>query len=169
MPTIAWEVSFRPLGKCCKRTWRLWRWAARRTRSKNSSTHDPRLTLDQGRLLHIEYQWISISFLFPICHNKLGKICWKTMCFLNLPVDVSAWGYSLVLDMHTFNDPKHNGTQSRLKTSLEKVAKKYDVQLGEGSDAWIAWIGDGACRVGWSLWRLYAGYWFQVTTCYNQQ
>jgi len=53
--------------------------------------------------------------------------------------------------MHTFNDPKHNGTQSRLKTSLEKVAKKYDVQLGEGSDisdAWIAWIGDGACRVG---------------------
>ncbi|CAL1126777.1 unnamed protein product [Cladocopium goreaui] len=42
--------------------------------------------------------------------------------------------YSLVLDMHTFNDPKHNGTQSRLKTSLEKVAKKYDVQLGEGSD-----------------------------------
>jgi hypothetical protein len=50
--------------------------------------------------------------------------------------------------MHTFNDPKHNGTQSRLKTSLEKGAKKSHVQLGEGSEAWIAWIGDGACRVG---------------------
>ena len=71
--------------------------------------------------------------------------------FLEPPGCFSARGYSLVLDMHTFNDPKHNGTQSRLKTSLEKVAKKYDVQLGEGSDAWIAsiaWIGDGAYRVG---------------------
>ena len=73
----------------------------------------------------------------------------KVMCFLNLPdvfqPEATVWSWTC-----TFNDPKHNGTQSRLKTSLEKVAKKYDVQLGEGSDAWIAsiaWIGDLAYRV----------------------
>lgn len=42
------------------------------------------------------------------------------------------------MDMHTFNDAKHNAARSRLKISLEKVAKKHGIDLGEGSE--VAWI-----------------------------
>ncbi|CAK9013393.1 unnamed protein product [Durusdinium trenchii] len=42
--------------------------------------------------------------------------------------------YALVMDMHTFNDAKHNAARSRLKISLEKVAKKHGIDLGEGSE-----------------------------------
>ena len=39
-----------------------------------------------------------------------------------------------MLEMHSFSDPKHNATRTRLQSALEKVAKKHGVELCGASD-----------------------------------
>ena len=41
-----------------------------------------------------------------------------------------------MLEMHSFSDPKHNATRTRLQLALQKVAKKHGVELcGESGES----------------------------------
>lgn len=53
---------------------------------------------------------------------------------VSLLISCRLQGYQHVLEMHTFSDPKHNATRTRLQLALQKVAKKHGVELCGESD-----------------------------------